>query len=298
MERSLSSIIDEVNRNSVKGKYDPKKAQHKAYVKRKYAKYQGKKIVENKELREFVEKELMDDQSPAAIAERINKHEKHLPSISKDSVYRFLKSPYGKVIVGLRQKKKRYSCGHHTKKVKLSDRVFIDKRPQYINNRKRRGDAEADFIVSGKSGKGILLVVVDRKTRKAFLSLILVVTIRNVHAAFLRIKKRFPELKTVTTDNDILFRYHKILEKLLNIKIYFCHPYHSWEKGGVENTNKIIRRDIPKGSDLSKYSPRFIRRLEEKLNRRFMKCINSLTPNEAFELEKKRKQRQCAVKKS
>ncbi|QQR54385.1 IS30 family transposase [Candidatus Peregrinibacteria bacterium] len=86
----------------------------------------------------------------------------------------------------------------------------------------------------------------------------------------------------MTTDNDILFQKHKELEKLLGIKIYFCHPYHSWEKGTVENTNKIIRKDIPKGSDISKYSKAFIQRLEEKLNRRPLKCLNYLTPKEAL----------------
>jgi IS30 family transposase len=167
--------------------------------------------------------------------------------------------------------------------------VFIAKRPKYINNRTRLGDSEANFIVSGKTGKGILLTLADRKIRVSFIEQILEVSIKNVHKAFVRIKKRFPELKTFTTDNDILLRHHKQLEKLLGIKIYFCDPYSSWQKGTIENTNKYIRKDIPKGSDISKYTKRYIRRIEEKLNRRFMKVNNHETPSEALERYRKKK---------
>ena len=146
--------------------------------------------------------------------------------------------------------------------IKIKDRIFIDKRPQFISKRQRLGDVEADFIVSGKNGKGIILVVADRKTRAIFLERIIKINIVNVHRAFLKIKARFSEMKTITADNDILFQKHKELAKILNVKIYFCHPYHSWEKGTVENINGHIRKYIPKGSDISKYSEYFIKRHE------------------------------------
>ena len=180
----------------------------------------------------------------------------------------------------------------------LKDRTFIDKRPEFINRRKRIGDAEADFILSGKSGRGIILNVTDRKSRAPFLEQIIVVSIKNVHAAFKRIKRRFPELKTITTDNDLLLRCHKELGKLLKVKIYFCHAYHSWEKGTVENTNGYARKDIPKGSDISKYSKRFIRSIEDKLQRRFMDCLDHLTPCEVIENHRrKQKKRRSAERK-
>ena len=53
-------------------------------------------------------------------------------------------------------------------------------------------------------------------------------------------------MRTITTDNDILLQKHKELEKLLGVKIYFCHPYRLWEKGTIENTNGAIRKYIPK----------------------------------------------------
>lgn len=273
----------------MKGVYDALKAQQKSYVRRKYSKYQGKKIVQHSGLRTFIEKRLMDDQSPQAISGRLCRREKDLPSVSKESIYRYIRSPYGRNIEIHRQMKKPRRRGGRAKQKKLDGRVFIHERPQHINKRTRGGHAEADFIVSGKYGHGILLVVVDRKLRVSFLEQILLVSIQQVHKAFLRIMKRYPEMKSFTTDNDVLFQHHKELEKLLGIKIYFCHPYHSWEKGAVENVNKYIRKDIPKGSDLSRYSKKFIASLEEKLNRRAMKCLDYASPQEMLEAFRKRK---------
>lgn len=247
------------------------------------------KVVENDDLKAFVEKHLYDGQSPGNIAGRIKKREKHLPSIGKDSIYRFIGSVYGRKIESFRNKRKQRRRGRGKKVTKLEDRVFIDKRPKHINDRKRLGDVEADFILSGKSGQGILLTLADRKIRVSFIEQILDVSIRNVEKAFKKIKKRFPELNTITTDNDILFKHHKRLEKLLGVKIYFCHPYHSWEKGTIENTNKQIRKEIPKGSDISRYSKRSIGSIEEKLNRRFMEVTDHETPAEALERLRKRK---------
>lgn len=85
------------------------------------------------------------------------------------------------------------------------------------------------------------------------------------------------------------------MEQLLVVKIYFCHPYHSWEKGTVENANRHIRKDIPKGSDISRYSRRFIKAIEEKLNRRILKCLDHRTPDEVVAEHRKRKQRKSAV---
>lgn len=298
LDRSHSNILEEIKRNSVKGKYDPIKADHKAYVRRREAKYQGMKIAENESLKKYVDDNLYDDQSPEAIAGRINKYEKHLPSISKDSIRRYIRSVYGRKVEyhRIKQKRKRKRSRKRPKVTKLQDRVFIDKRPRYIQERKRVGDAEADFLVSCKTGAGIILSLADRKIRVGFLEQILVITIGNVHRAFQKIKERFPELKSISIDNDLLLQKHKELEKLLGVKIYFCHPYHSWEKGTIENTNKYIRRDIPKGSDISKYSNQFIRKLEDKLNRRYMKVLDYKTPQEMLNEHRKRKKRRCALK--
>jgi transposase, IS30 family len=280
LSRPVSTISDEISRNSVKGVYDPNKAQHKAYVRRHMASFRGKSIVATKELRKFVERHLLAGQSPAAISGRIKYQEKNLSYVSKDTIYRYLRSPYGKIIGLELKKKKRPRKG--VKKKGLSDRVFIEKRPKIIEKRARIGDIEADFIVSGRSGHGILLTVTCRKLRITFIEIIYDVSIDEVHEAFLRIKARFPEMKTITLDNDILFKMHKTLASLLGLKIYFCHPYHSWEKGSIENVNKFIRRYIPKGSDISRYNETEISLIEKKCNQRFMECLNFKTPAEVL----------------
>lgn len=236
---------------------------------------------------------LSDGQSPQAIAGRLKYQEKWLPSVSKDTVYRYLKSPYGKLI-GIRWKKK-IRPKKSRKTSQLKDRVFIDKRPKIIERRERVGDVEADFIVSGRSGKGVILTAVDRRMRVTFMELIVDVSIDTVHNGFARIKARFPEMKTLTLDNDILFRMHKTLEKLLDVKIYFCHPYHSWEKGGVENANMEIRKFIPKSSDISQYDKQFIQSIEDHLNERFMKCLMYATPEERLHAYRRNKKTACVL---
>lgn len=250
------------------------------------------KIAFDRRLKKFVDEHLYDDQSPKAISGRLKNHEKHLEYASKNSIHRYIKSVHGRKIEHRRNSRKQKRRKKKSGPSRLSDRNFINKRPNYIEKRARIGDAESDFIESGKTGKGILLVVVDRKFRASFLERITIITIPNVHRAFLKIKERFPELKTVTTDNDILLQKHQELEKLIAVRIFFCEPYKSWQKGTVENTNRVIRRDIPKGSNISSYSRSFIYNLEQKLNRRPMECLKYKKPSEMLEETRRRQQRQ------
>lgn len=131
----------------------------------------------------------------------------------------------------------------------------------------------------------------DHKVRKNLLEKILPVSVRAVDRALGRMKKRYPDMRTITFDNDILFLEHKKLEQKYGVKIYFCFPHSPWQKPSIENLNKILRRYIPKSSDISGYSRTFIRKLEAKLNRKFMDCLGSYTPDEAYEREWKQKQR-------
>jgi IS30 family transposase len=277
LERSASSISDEIKRNSVNEIYSAKKANHKSRVRRSNAKFQGMNIVNNKVLRKEVDTLLYDDVSPGNVSGRVKL--KFGVSISKDSIYRYIKSIYGRKIEHHRKSIK-YKNRSKVKLTKLRDRVNISKRPKIVDNRTRYGHAEADFIVSGKAGTGILLVVVDRKVRKVWIRKITKVTIENVHTCFLSIQKEYINMKTLTLDNDILFRKHKLLKDLLKVRIYFCNPYHSWEKGTVENTNKYIRRYIKKSSDISLYSNEYIQNIQDKLNRRPMECLQYKTPEE------------------
>jgi len=251
----------------------------------------GKKIALDPPLRTFVETTLMDDQSPEAIAGRLRRIERILTYVSPAAIKRYVRSVYGRRIESHRAKIFKRARRRRVPKTKLDGKRMITKRPKHINERKGIGHMEGDFIVSGKSGKGLLLVLVDRRLRKALLEKILPVSVRNVECALQRMKKRFPDMKTITFDNDILFLEHKRLERMVGVRIFFCHPRSPWEKPSVENLNRWLRRYVPKGSDISRFSRYFFGQLEAKANRRFMEVLGFYTPDEMYAKALKRKQR-------
>lgn len=287
MGRSISTISDEINRNSINGLYDPDKAHTKSTTRRKAAKFQGKKIIANQDLLTFIEKALMQRQSPGAIAGRLKARlEPGLPYVSRDTIETYIKSVHGRRIEHQLKVLKAGQKHRNKKRPGLpppgDPKTSIDDRPDVIKNRERVGDLEVDFIVSGKTGKGYVLTAADRKLRVGFIRKILPVSVGNVLKALLAIKRVFPELKSISTDNDILFLYHKKLETALGVPFYFCHPYSSWEKGSVENYNGQARKYIRKGSDISQYGEVYIQTVEAKLNNRYMKVLDYKTPQEAL----------------
>jgi IS30 family transposase len=243
------------------------------------------KIVAEPTLQAFIEQELLKWQSPRAIAGRLATGVDGLPFASRDTIERFVVSVHGRRLeYQLKILKRKNNQGRRKRPnaEPLQDRTFIDDRPEVIAGRKRVGDVEADFIVSGKTGTGYLLTAVDRKIRYGFIRKILPVTIMNVETAFLDIRRAFPELTSITVDNDILLRYHKRLEAMLEVPIYFCHAYHSWEKGSIENYNKQVRKYVRKGADISQYGDAYLEFVAARLNSRFMSVIHYKTPEECL----------------
>lgn len=289
LNRPKSVIWYEVQKKRKGRPYDATYAHHISYVRRKYSRAVGKTIALNADLRKFIETHLLDDQSPENISLRLRRIEKNISYASASAIRRYIKSPYGRKIESHRAKVFKKKRHHRPSKPRIEGKRTIDKRPSKINKRWGLGHMEGDFIVSGKSGKGIILGLRDRKVRKNLLERILPVSVRNVERALLRMKKQYPEMQTITFDNDILFLEHKRLERILGIKIYFCHIHAPYEKPSIENLNKDLRRYIPKSSDISKYSKRFVQKLEAKMNRRFMDVLGSLTPDEAYAREKQKR---------
>jgi IS30 family transposase len=282
IKRNPATISRELKKNAVNGIYDPQKANHKAYVKRKNSKYQGMKVVSDIELWNYLENKIKEDWSPEMISGRIENIDAWIKPISAKGIYKFIYSVYGRNLekhLAYQNKKRRSKS---TQKVRqLANRVFIDQRPKIIDKRKRFGDWEGDFIVSGKNGRGVLLTLYERKARYTLIKKITDRKINEVHRIICELTGGVV-INSLTLDNDIVFRKHEELSKLLKKPIYFCHPYHSWEKGGVENTNKLIRRYIPKRSDISQYSDEYIQIIEDKLNNRPKKCLDFKTPNEVM----------------
>ena len=283
LNRGPGTISEEIKGNSVNGVYNPHKADHRAYVKRKYSKYQGMRIAKNKQLREYVEEKIKQDWSPQEIAGRIKKVETHILYASRGAIYKFIYSPYGRQLEKhLRYKGKKRKGKKRGKVTELKNRSFIDERPEITNKRGRFGDWEGDFIVSSKKGKGALLVLHERKARYTIIKKIMSRKVEVVNRYIKEITGGLLYINSLTIDNDISFRRHEELSALIGAPVYFCHPYHSWEKGGVENTNKLIRQYVPKGSDILKYSDEYIREIEDKLNNRPRECLGYKTPLEVM----------------
>ena len=163
------------------------------------------------------------------------------------------------------------------------NRTFIGERPRFVENRRDFGDWEGDFIVSPKDGFGVLLVLQERKSKFVIVKKLMKRNNDEVNKAIYEMTGGIACFNSLTLDNDIAFKKHKELSELLGINIYFCEPYKSWQKGGVENMNKLIRRYIPKGTNISKVSDRHIKKIEDKLNNKFRKCLNYKTALEVME---------------
>lgn len=292
LERSKSNIWYEIKENSTNRIYTAKKAHHKAYTKRRTSKVQCLKVANSIELRNFVETNIKDDQSPGAISGRLKEVQTDIQYASAKAIYKFIYSPYGRQIDQhlYQNAVKKKSGPKRGTNVSIDGRISIEQRPKKVENRHEFGHYEGDFIVSGKDGKGVLLVLVERKTRYPFLMYLENRDTMTINLAIQYLLGGLP-VKSLTIDNDLSFQKHETLSEILQTTIYFCHSFASWEKGTVENRNKAIRRYAKKKSDLSKYDTSYFSMIEEKLRTRFMKCLGFKTPKEMFENELARQQK-------
>lgn len=275
-----SSISREVKENSINGVYDPDKAHHKAYVKRLYSKYQGMKVWENNEIRNYVEDKMQRFWSPEAIAGRLERETKGRLTIKPDTIYKFLYSSYGQHLccyLKSRRYKPRRQKGKKLKKEFIPNRISIEERPNIINRRRRYGDYEGDTMGRPKwASSETLTVMRERKSRKLFA--LKVPRLKYAVEGFERIMSNLNVL-SFTLDNGLEnIRYEK-----LSVATFFCHPYSSWEKGSVEQGIGLIRKFIPKKSDLKYYTQSDIDAIIDLINNTPLKCLNWKTPNEVFE---------------
>ena len=283
--RSSSTISTEVAR--VRGTYSAKKAEHKAYVKRRYSKVQSMKVAQEQMLRAYVEAKLLLDWSPEMIAGRIRKVDRSIPRVSIKAIYKFIHSVYGRRLEKYLYRNRVKARGGPKRGTKVLEdgRTSIEKRPKYIEHRTQFGHFEGDFIESGKDGEGSLLVLVERRTRYPFIAYCPDRSTRAVNELIATLLRNV-RVRSITLDNDISFQKHEELSLLLETIVYFCHPYTSSEKGTVENRNGKIRHyGIPKRTDLSQVSVETIQMIETKLRSLPLKCLDFLTPEEAWGVE-------------
>jgi IS30 family transposase len=242
LKRSPNTVSREIRKNSVKGEYEAEKANKKARTKRWRAKRNCLKVSMDKFLAVFVKEKLEKKWSPEQISGHLKEEMKII--CSAKAIYKFASSRGFEHLLfwGWNNQKggpKKYKYDNPK-----DERKYIELRSATDSV----GHFEMDFIVS-KQSSFVFLVVVDRVSKKTFLRKL---PNRKRATVLGALSELFDgrEVKSITTDNDIAFVCWKEIEALLNTQIYFTHPYHSWEKGLVENTNRWIRCFVPKKKDI------------------------------------------------
>lgn len=291
MGRSHATLVRELKRNTRWGKsYLPCLAEKRAVRVGRAQRYQAP--LKNPLLFLYVRENLRRGWSPETIAGRLRRDYPGF-SISAETIYRYI---YGKrqqrmklwQDLTLGRKKRRLKQGRRVHRApKIPGAILIDERPKEANFRMTPGHWETDNMEGKRSDASALSVTVDRRLR---LTLVSKVSDRGAASKARVVVDRLSEFpadfrQTVTADNGAENSGHQLISKQLKLKsgIYFCHPYHSWEKGTVENTIGRIRRFIPKGKSIDLLTEQEIAAIEEVLNSTPRKCLGFLTPYEKME---------------
>ena len=208
-------------------------------------------------------------------------------SVSHESIYRYTYYEARELIPFLvRSHKRRRSRvpGGKPKKSRIANRIGIEERPLEANDREQFGHWESDSVIS-RASKVALNVLVERKSRFLNLSKLTGKTSIDTRRAIVGRLSEYPESarRSITYDNGTENVDHGFVNAELGTRSYFCNPYRSWEKGTVENTAGLVRRTIPKGTDIGKYTDSEIEKIEWELNNRPRKCLGYRTPTEVFQ---------------
>ena len=278
-----STISREVIRNRGDRGYRPQQAHQRALDNRQQA---GKHIKFTPELKTVVIEKILLDWSPDQISGYLQKE--NAASISHERIYQFLltdKKAGGTLHIHLRhsgkKRKKRY--GAKDRRGQIKNRISIDERPKIVDKKLRIGDWEGDTII-GKQQQKAIVTLVDRASKMTRIGPVATKHSDVVAAIMIDLLTPMEHIShTVTLDNGKEFSGHEKIAKLLNIGIYFAHPYSSWERGLNENTNGLIRQYIKKGSSFEGITKERINFIEDRLNNRPRKILGYWTPNEVYQ---------------
>jgi len=231
-----------------------------------------------------VERLLRQDWSPQQISGRLRLEQQ--PTVSHEWIYLHIyadKRRGGTLHRHLRsQKKQRKRYSGYLRRGQIPHRTSIDKRPQIVARKGRYGDWEADTIVGARHRGGILSAV-ERKsklTRLRKLTTKAAAEMREKTIALLT--PLAARVHTLTVDNGKEFCEHQLIAAGLGARLYFAHPYASWERGLNENTNGLVRQYFPKKYEFADITDQDLQQVEDLLNNRPRKTLGYRTPNEVF----------------
>lgn len=271
--RSPNTVSYELETNGGRTQYSAVNAHQYARTRKKNARYQWKKIEHDPALRAYVISGLLSFWNPDEIAGKMRRDRTPF-YVSKTAIYEWLRSVYGQrycpyLYSGRWYRKKRVP---RKRRVLIPHRVALAERPRGARHRTRYGHWETDAIVSKKGGAGGAQTSQERKSR--FIACMKRRTMRpkETVAILAHLAGRY-HTRSMTYDNGIENRDHEAV----GVPSYFCDPYSSWQKGGVENANKMIRRFFPKGTDFRAVSQKDLDRVVSILNRKPRKILGYRT---------------------
>lgn len=293
--RSPSSVLREINRNlpPLRPRYTPRLAEARALIKRKSRGRTPR--LKNDTIRAYVTRHLKEGWSPEQISGRLRLDLNE--RVSHEAIYQYVYAQVHRNGWGLprplhedlrpylrRRRKRRMKKGtRRCQRIFRPKGISIEERPSIVDAKIRIGDFEGDSVesIDHKPGVNTLL---ERKTGMYFITKLeskkCVATTRAVVARLETIPTHLK--RTLTLDNGSENSGWREIEKIVNISCYFAHPYSSWERGGNENANGLLREYFPKKTDFSMISDDELAAVEYRLNTRPRKRLGFKTPLEVW----------------
>ena len=303
LDRTEKTIRNEIKRGLVKNlttelieiwvySADVAQQKYEYYLKAKGPKL---KIDNDYELKEYIEKSIKEDKkSPEVIAKNIKKMKFKTTMCART----IRNNIYSGDIYDIKPTdmiyKKEYKEKNKDKTVceKVPPEKSIDYRPEEAKTREVYGHWEGDLVIGTKKRGSVLFTLTERKTREEIIVKIPGKKAEYVAQALDLIEKKYKKIfytkfKTITFDNGGEFRNWKSLEKSYDSRrksprtqVYYAHPYRSGERGSNENANRLIRRFIPKGIDITPISEEYIQKIEDWINNYPRAMFNYKSTNE------------------
>lgn len=309
--RDKSVISREIRRNSYL-KWDEKTAEYKRiysagraqgdyeYRRKKAGRKSG--VEKDKKLKQFIENKIIIDKwSPKEIAGYIKKKDiKFEIQPSFQEIYYWIETKQVDIkseeLTHKYKLKKKEEKKEKEKKGPKHKEKSIHKRPKEIDKNEEFGHWELDCVEGTKGSKKTYLTILERKTKKYIVIAMKEHTNRCVREAINMLEGKYGKyfkkiFKTMTTDNGQEFLNYDNIERskkdrrVKRTKVYYTDPYSSWQKGMNENCNGILRRFIPKGTDLNKISKYKLETIIEKINNKPREILNFTSANELFDIE-------------
>src|SRR3990170_1495457 len=280
--RHRATVSRELRRNAIPAGYLPDVAQRCYQARRQRCRRRPRLL--DRRLQRNVLLLLEQGLSPEQISGRL-RVEQGGCVINHETIYRFVyESPLGrqgKLYQYLRRGKKKRTRrqGRRSHVSPIAQRLFIDARPLAAAQRMEIGHWESDSLLFGHDQA--LNVLVERLSRFTVVTRLRSKTAQDTCQVLLARLAQLPH-SSVTADNGSENADHMIVSQALSIPFYFCHPYHSWEKGTVENTNGLLRRYVPRDTDLNRVDQGDLEAIAAELNLRPRKCLGFLTPHEVL----------------